>query len=176
MLAGGSSDTDNTSIWLVAWGDNTVHGIYPKGSKAGLMQEDLGEVTLLDTNSGRYQGYRTHYKWDCGLTVRDWRYVVRICNIDVSALVAESSAADLVKLMVKAIERLPNLNVGRPSFLVNRTVHTMLRIQALSKAQYSLGFDEIGGHKVLTFSGIPVRRCDAITDAEALVSGTFGTP
>lgn len=28
--------TDNTSIYLVVWGPNTVHGIYPKGSKAGL--------------------------------------------------------------------------------------------------------------------------------------------
>jgi len=35
IIKGGSSDTDNTSIWLVVWGPQTVHGIIPKGSKAG---------------------------------------------------------------------------------------------------------------------------------------------
>ena len=66
--------TDNTSIWLVVWGPNTVHGIYPKGSKAGLTQTDKGQVTIEDatgSNGGRMEAYRTHYRWDCGLTVRD---------------------------------------------------------------------------------------------------------
>ncbi|WP_336657671.1 major capsid protein, partial [Pseudomonas marginalis] len=73
-------------IWLVVWGQNTIHGIYPKGSKAGLEQKHLGEVTLEDENGGKYQGYRTHFQWKNGLTMRDWRYVVRIANIDISKL------------------------------------------------------------------------------------------
>ena len=47
----------------------------------GFQHNDLGEVTLTDDEGGMYQGYRTHYKWDIGLCVRDWRYVVRIANI-----------------------------------------------------------------------------------------------
>ncbi len=43
-------------------------------------------MTLEDANGGKYEGYRTHYKWDNGLALRDWRYVVRIANIDVSNL------------------------------------------------------------------------------------------
>ena len=46
-----------------------------------LQSRDLGEHTLIDPQGGRYQGYRTHYKWDLGLTLRDWRYVVRIATI-----------------------------------------------------------------------------------------------
>ncbi len=57
----------------------------PEGSKAGLQVRDLGEVPLYDTNNNVFQGYRTHFKWDCGLTVRDWRFVVRIANINVTA-------------------------------------------------------------------------------------------
>ncbi len=176
MITGAGSDSDNTSIWLVVWGPNTVHGIYPKGSQMGLKMEDKGQVTLTDAAGGRYEGYRTHYQWKCGLCVRDWRYVVRMCNIDVSALVAESSDADLVKGMVKMLERLPSETVGTPAFYVNRTVQTMLRIQALQKSGYTTTFDDVAGKPVLRFQGIPVRRCDAIITAEATVAGTFGTP
>ena len=70
--AGGTGST-NSSIWLIGWGQNTCHGIFPNGSKAGLQVRDLGELELRDQNLNPYQGYRTHFKWDCGLTVRDWR-------------------------------------------------------------------------------------------------------
>ncbi|MCI4573929.1 major capsid protein, partial [Escherichia coli] len=100
IIDAGGTGTDNTSIWLVVWGENTVHGIFPKGQKAGIQMEDKGQVTLEDANGGKYEGYRTHYKWDNGLALRDWRYVVRIANIDVSNLSEPSSAANIAKLMV----------------------------------------------------------------------------
>jgi hypothetical protein len=103
IIDAGGTGTDNTSIWLVVWGENTVHGIFPKGQKAGLQTQNLGEQTLTDANGGKYQGYRTHYKWDNGLALRDWRYVVRIANIDVSDLSVPGSAANIVSLMVKAL-------------------------------------------------------------------------
>ena len=98
--------SDNTSIYLVVWGPNTVHGIYPKGSVAGLNMEDKGQVTIenIDGNGGRMEAYRTHYRWDCGLTVRDWRYVVRI-NIDQENLVKNAaSGPDLIDLMTQAVQ------------------------------------------------------------------------
>ena len=51
-------------------------------------------------------GYRSHYNWDNGLALRDWRYVVRIANIDVSDLDA-TTPVDIVKLMIKALHRMP---------------------------------------------------------------------
>ena len=41
LSAGGSDATSNTSIYLVVWGDQTVYCHFPKGSKAGLIHEDL---------------------------------------------------------------------------------------------------------------------------------------
>jgi len=171
IIVGGGSGSDNTSIWLVVWGPNTAHGIYPKGSQAGLKHQDLGEVTLEDAASGKYQGYRTHYKWDIGLTLRDWRYVVRIPNIDVSNLTKDaSSGADLVDLMVQAVEKVPNLGLGRATFYGNRTVSSILRRQITNANNVRIGMDEVAGKRVMTFDGIPFRRNDAITNAEAVVS------
>jgi len=171
IILGGGSGSDNTSIWLVVWGPNTCHGIYPKGSQAGLKHEDLGEVTLEDAASGKYQGYRTHYKWDIGLTLRDWRYVVRIPNIDVSDLTNDAaSGAELVDLMVQAIEKVPNLGLGRASFYGNRTISSYLRRQITNTNNVRIGMDEVAGKRVLNFDGIPFGRNDAITNTEALVS------
>ena len=171
IIVGGGSGADNTSIWLVVWGPNTCHGIYPKGSQAGLKHEDLGEVTLEDAASGKFQGYRTHYKWDIGLTLRDWRYVVRIPNIDVSDLTNDAaSGAELVDLMVQAIEKVPNLGLGRAVFYGNRTISSYLRRQITNTNNVRISMDEVAGKRVLNFDGIPFRRNDAITNAEAVVS------
>lgn len=38
ILDAGGTGTDNASIWLIGWGPMTCHGIYPKGSTAGIQQ------------------------------------------------------------------------------------------------------------------------------------------
>lgn len=162
--------TDNTSIWLVVWGPNTVHGIYPKGSKAGLNMEDKGQVTIenVDGNGGRMEAYRTHYRWDCGLSVRDWRYIVRV-NLDQEDLVKNAaSGPDLIDLMTQAVEMIPSLSMGRPAFYMNRTLRSFLRRQIANKvAASTLTMEQIAGKHVTMFDGIPVRRCDAITNTES---------
>lgn len=172
ILNGGGTESANTSIWLVCWGPNTCHGIFPKGSMMGLSHKDLGEVTLEDANGGKYQGYRSHYKWDAGLTLRDWRYVVRIANVDVGDLTkaATGQSADLVDLMVQAIELLPNMGMGRPVFYANKTITSFLRRQISNKENVNLSLDEVAGKKVLSFDGIPVRKCDALLNTESAVS------
>lgn len=169
IIDAGGTGTDNTSIWLVVWGENTVHGIFPKGQKAGLQMQDLGEKTLRDSAGGQYQGYRTHYKWDNGLTLRDWRYVVRIANIDVSDLSVPASAANIVTQMVKALHRVPNLKMGRAAFYMNRTVAQALDLQSLDKASLAMSVKETEGEWWTTFRGIPIRETDAILETEARV-------
>lgn len=174
IIKGGGVSTDNTSIWLVCWGPNTVHGIVPKGSQAGLQMHDKGQVTIenVDNAGGRMEAYRTHYRWDCGLSVRDWRYVVRICNIDKSDLTKNASAgADLIDLMTQAIEMIPAIGLGRPVFYTSRSIRSFLRRQIMNKTvQSTLTMDTVAGKKVVAFDGIPVKRVDALAADEALVS------
>lgn len=173
IIKGASADTDNTSIWLVVWGPQTVHGIIPKGSKAGFQMTDKGVVTIesVDGAGGRMEAYRTHYRWDAGLSVRDWRYIVRIPNIEKSALTKNASAgADLIDLMTQALEMIPSLSMGRPAFYCSRTIRSFLRRQIMNKTVNStLSMDTVAGKRVVTFDGVPVRRCDALAADEALV-------
>jgi hypothetical protein len=171
IISGGGNGSVNTSVWLITWDPLTTYGIYPKGSKGGWSHQDLGEVTLFDsaTPAGRFQGYRTHYKWDCGLTVRDWRYNVRIANVDVTTLTKNAgSGADLIDLMTQALE-LPPSSIGKRVFYCNRTIKSFLRRQIQNKTVYNLTEETVAGKPVMMFGGVPVRRCDQILSAEATV-------
>lgn len=174
IIVGGSADTDNSSIWLIVWGPDTVHGIIPKGSKAGIQVTDKGQVTIesIDGAGGRMEAYRTHFRWDAGLTVRDWRYVVRIANIEKSALTYDAATgANLIQLMTRAIERVPNLSAGRPAFYMPRSIRTYLRTQMVAAVKNStLTMEQVAGKMVMAFDNIPVRRVDALAADEALVS------
>ena len=179
--AGGSSNT-NTSIWLIGWGQNTCHGLFPKGSKAGLQVRDLGEVPLYDANNNTYQGYRTHFKWDCGLTVRDWRFVVRIANINVTAGAVTTS--NVINTLITAVNKLPFVSAAGNSpppggtkpgqvntaFYCNRTVRAALDIQAMAKTNNFLTIETRDSKPYTAFRGIPIRICDQITNAEGNVS------
>lgn len=166
------SGSDNTSIWLVVWGPNTCHGIYPKGSTAGFKHKDLGEVTVenVDGANGRAQMYRTHYRWDCGLTLRDWRYVVRVANIDVSDLNTLANTKNLITWMIQATERIPSFGAGRAAFYCNRTIREKLRLGILEKVSSNLTFESVAGKRVMMFDEVPVVRTDAIVNTEAAVA------
>jgi len=181
VITAGGSGSDNTSIYLVVWGDQTVYCPFPKGSSAGLIHEDLGEQTVYNSDGTRLQAYATRYQWKNGLVVKDWRYVVRICNIDISDLMAQtttqlpSAATAIIKLMSRALYRIPNMGMGRAAFYMNRTVHSGLAIAALDKSQYVLkvneGLSQFGQpYSWLSFQGVPLRRVDAIVNTEAVVS------
>lgn len=173
IVSGSGAGSDNSSIYLISWGANSIHGIYPKGSKAGLDHMDHGEVTV-ETTAGiagtRMRAFQDQWTWKCGVALRDWRHVVRIANIDISNLVAKSSAADLIELMIKSIHRLPN-RMGKPVFYMNRTVFQMLDIQRRDDVISGGGlvYSEVDGKVIPTFRGIPIRLVDSLTETEAAV-------
>lgn len=171
IIDAGGAGSDNTSIWLCVWGPQTGFGIYPKGSKAGLDMTDKGQVTIenVDGAGGRMEGYRTHYRWDAGLTIRDWRYFVRIANVDVSDLDTVANTKNLVNWMIQASERIPSFGKGRACWYVNRNIREKLRIGILEKTANNLSWETVEGKRVMTFDDIPVRRTDALVNNEARV-------
>lgn len=171
VIDAGGTGTDNTSVYLIGWGPTSIHGIYPKGSQAGLVHTDLGEGDAFDADGNRYRAFMDQYQWKCGIAVPDWRYVVRICNIDVSDLTKNASGgADLIDLMTQAQEQIHSLTGVTPAFYGNRTVRSFLRRQTVNKvANSTLMYDEVDGKPALMFGEVPVRRVDAILNNEARV-------
>lgn len=182
----GGVGSTNTSIWLVNWGENTCHGIFPRGKIGGLQHQDLGQYTQVNTDGSMYEVYRSHFKWDSGLCVRDWRYVVRLANIDVT-LLNGINAANIINGLVRALRLPPTMppaaasvqsatrpsgmvGPGRPAIYCNRTIATFLDLQAMNKTNVLLSLGEFDGKPVTMFRGIPIRNVDKLLNTEAAVT------
>jgi hypothetical protein len=170
VIHAGGAGSDNTSIWLIVWGPRTIHGIYPKGSKAGLDMQDKGQQTIQEADGSMWEALISHYQWKPGLSVRDWRFAARIANIDLSDLTKDaSSGADLVDLMKQATHKIPSLKMGTAAFYCNRDIMSMLDRQQGNYKNVNLSVKDLGGQETLMCGRVPVRRCDALLNTEAVV-------
>lgn len=184
VLDAGGSGSDLRSIWLIGWSDDTITGLYPKGTKAGLSHEDATSPAgpsgdgfppgqaLADASGNLYMGYRDHWMWRVGLMVKDWRYAVRIANIDLTQLTIDASTGpNLQNLMIQATEIIESLEGVRAAFYMPRAIRSMLRQQLVEKKNAYLSLTEQGGKTTLNFDEIPIRRTDALNVAEEEVLG-----
>lgn len=189
IVLGGGASTDNTSIWLICWGENGVFCTFPKGSQAGLLQQDLNEQTVYTESSTagaasstlRMQALVERYQWKTGLVVKDWRQAVRIPNVAISGFSALSGKQlptayeTIIHKMAIAISRLKAPEMGRAVFYMNRSVYSVLMRLAFEKSNAALSIQgamtQFGTPSMtLSFLGIPIRLCDAITNTETLVT------
>lgn len=181
VMSAGGSGSDNASVYLVLWGPETVFCPFPKGAQAGLSHQDLGEESVQDANGNWYQALRTLYQWKLGMAVKDWRYVVRIANIDVSDWLgvtgtqATTAATNLINLMSRALDRIPNFAMGRAAFYMNRSIYSGLRVQSLARSQNAVviqqAMNQFGTPQSWAFfQGVPLRKVDRLGIAETVVT------
>ena len=167
LADGAASGSDQTSVWFVGWSENTVYGIYPKGSQAGLRIQDGGRQLVSD-GTNEFWAFVTDLDWKLGLCVEDHRAVARVGNIDTSAISATGD--NVMPAMIRAFGKIFKPNLVRGCWYTDRTIATYLHLQSLEKTvQSTLSQAEIGGRPVTTFLGFPVRSTDAITDTEAVL-------
>jgi len=177
ISAGTGGTNTNTSIWMVIWGPSTVHGIFPKGTMAGISQKSRGRQRVLDSNNDPYYAECVDWFWHVGLSVRRPDAVVRICNVDTATLVTAGSGSDtsqdLNLAMIKAFHKfgsVPNLGTAFRIY-ANSTVITYLDIQIQKKLNYNLTWDTISGPRPqMRFNGVPIMQMDAITSTEATIA------
>ncbi|MDR1520239.1 MAG: hypothetical protein LBU23_08895 [Planctomycetota bacterium] len=178
VIDAGGTGNDLTSAWIMLWGDQTNHLVNPKGLPTGLQQTTLpGVQRILDADGHPFYGYVTNYSWKLGLVTRDWRYAARIANIpttNLNSIVetggATAAAQKLVRQMIVAFNKIPNVRLGRAVWYMNRTVKTMLDLLAAEKSNVNLTMGNFEGEEVTKFKGVPIRQCDAIIDTEDRVT------
>jgi hypothetical protein len=127
---------------------------------------------VKDANNNDYLAYKDHFQWNCGLAVKDYRYIVRIANIDRSDLTKTgSTGADLQDLLIQAVETVQSTEMPgtRAVFYAPRVITTFLRRQMVSQKNAFLSWEEVGGKRITSFDGIPIRRSDALNVDEARV-------
>ncbi len=166
QLAGGSG-SDVTSIWIIEWGAEKAHLIYPKGTQGGLEIIDNGRQRVDGVTAGTsYYAWCTQFKWRCGLYVQDERCVQRIANIETTG----SSNIFDEDLLITALNRLPDFGENPMTRIYfNRTIKTQAEIRLKDKNNVNWRETEgLGGIPVLRFRGVPCQVVDAIGNEDAI--------
>lgn len=179
IIDAGGSGTDNASILFVHWGAQSVFGVYPAGTKAGLQRIDRSagnnkvqiHGTLPGGGTGWFWGYEENFMIDHGLVVKDYRQISAVRNIDISDL-KDNLFKDLIEAMVMARYKIHNRANGKGVIYCNKTIHAYLHIQAMRKvsAGGGLTFKNVAGEEVLTFLGYPVKECDSMLNSEDAIT------
>lgn len=190
VFNGGGSGGNNASIWLVGWSPRSVYAVYPKGTKAGLTAMPLDTTQVAyDSANNPYLAAQTWFSQDAGLCVEDWRWVSRICNLDVtSAGLGGVNPFDIfANGMSKQVLRMPKMARGvsaitetdakseaglvvRPAFYTNRTVRGYMDIQVIRDRNVLIGMHDFAGMPAETYRGIPIRVMDVQTSSEVAVT------
>jgi hypothetical protein len=168
VIDAGGTGSDNMSIWVIGWGQG-LYGTFPKGSQAGLRHDDLGLQDAFDSSNNRFRAYIDRFQWKAGIALEDWRNVVRIANIDVSNMVAQSSQAVMLPLLAKAFHRLQTMEGAK--IYMNRTAAEFLDIEARSAVSTGgqLSYAVVDGQPVTSFRSVPIRVEDSLLETEARV-------
>ena len=168
------SGSDLTSMFVVGWGEESVTGIYAKGTKAGITHTDYGDTLVADATGAKYPAYEDWFALQCGIAIQEPRNIVRVCNIDQDALkVAPVAGTDLILTneLIKAVNRIEYLNMVMPVIYVNRDIHEWLDLQANNRSILGLTTSEnIEGKAVLKFRGIPIEKTDSLGWNESAVA------
>lgn len=188
VIDGGGTGSSNSSMWMICWGERTIFGLYPRGSKAGLTMEDKGDtVPGYDSLGNRFEAYTSWFRQQMGLCPQDWRYGVRVANIDVTNNgLAGPNALDLFATMAEMMLYPPQLGKGtsgitktdaqtdpapsiRPVIYVNRTVRHWMDVQAMRDRNVLLQLNDYAGRVVDGYRNIPIKISDQLLTTESRV-------
>ena len=169
IIDAGGTGNNLTSMWFVWWDQTTVHGFFPEGTTGGWKYRDNGRVKAYDnqTPPGEFYAYESQYNWDIGLAVRDYRYVVRIANIDMTNA---TIMAGLINIMMAGYGQIWDPEFGKGAIYANRKLLIALNQQAQTSTNRAIDIAVVDGKPVTSFWGVPVRRVDAITSTESQIT------
>lgn len=175
IVDAGGTGADNTSVWFVTWSDVACHMLYPRGTSAGISRQDMGRQRVLDSSGNAYYAMEEMFRQHAGLTVRDWRYVARVANIDVSNLIAGS--VDIYSFFRKAFWKIRKHRGPGARLAIYCTSDVLEALDAdstpttgTSASFVRLRPTEVDGFEVMSYRGFPVRQVDAILSTEAQIT------
>ena len=181
--AGGAASVtaNKTSIDFIQWGGKKVNMIYPRhdapgamGSDTPIARKDFPELLITDANDStkKYPGFETWFEIAYGLFIHDPRTIKRIVNISTTNIDGVDDFSFDEDLMIDAVTDMEFNGEGAVGY-ANRTVWAQMWKRANEKGNATFTQQGVEGPfagRVLSFSNIPIKRVDAITNVQATIT------
>jgi hypothetical protein len=167
LKPGTNAGVNARSIWLVNWEPGKVYGVYPKRSTAGLVRKDLGEIDCFDSANKKFRGYATKLQWKCGIAVEDYRANCRF-QWDPDDTTNFADTAKAMYLTMQTMLGTVFLLGANARFYMDRTSFNKLCAQLASNSVNFLEYVAMGGRRIPSFLGVPIRITDALVAETAI--------
>jgi hypothetical protein len=164
--------TNLTSVYIVKWDSQELSGIYPKNTAMGLETTTLTNQLVPDKDGELFRAHITDYSQFIGLKLRDPRFVARVCNIDMDDMTTDAAARrKLFQLLITAKNRIWHASQGRVVMYMNPDLANIVELAAFEKENTVVGYKDgiTKDTRILTFSGIPIRRNDFQSEPDSKV-------
>lgn len=177
VSAGTPGTNTNTTAFFVGWGNKHTVGIYPEGTIAGLKMRDLGEQTVTDNDGLEYQALATLFTWKVGMAVQNIRSNALLRNINVAGLKSLNSAQKLALMdsLTETKNKIQNLQNGdkQVRLYVSDSLYNFFETYMNDKNNVFVTQQTLMNQMPqLYFKGIPVEKCDAISETESACPAT----
>lgn len=162
---GGKDATHNTSIYIVKWGLDKAHLIYPKGAAGvGVSRQDLGVCTAEMGNGKKMQVYRNYLTASYGLTIRNPKALIRLANINTET----ADGADIIKAIL-AVRH--NLAVGDGTIAIycNSDIMSLMDVATVDKNNVVYTAEDPWGKELIKVRDMRLRQVDSLLSTEAVV-------
>jgi hypothetical protein len=170
----GGAQADNTSMYVVDWGERACHLIYAKGTTAGVKVDTLGRQRVTDAANKPFMAFVTNYIWSLGLAVEDPRRMGRLCNVDVgdirTAGLTSYAGPDLVVELTWLISGMPDQGSNTRVIYCHPDVWAAFSLIAMHGKNVQISMGEWLGKKTPYFNEFPIRKCDRISLTESVVA------
>lgn len=188
VLNGGGVGMSNTSIWMLGLSPDTIFGVHPEGSAAGLNFEDKSDVrAAYDSLGNQYEAFTGWFRQQLGIVPKDWRWGARIANIDVtSAGLAGPNPLDIFATLAEMQFLFPKygrktsgitqtdapMDEGEPRVVIygNRTILHWMQIQAMRNRNVLMQLPDYAGIVTDNWRGTPIKLMDQISNSEAALT------
>lgn len=166
VLNEGGTGSDLSSIFVINWGKDTAHMIYPKNSIAGLDHIDMGEQLVEGiASSGDMRAYVDYFTWKAGFTVKDEKSIGRLANIETSGATNIFDEDNLITLLNR-------MTTGPGTRIYcNQDILTQMEIRLKDKTNvHFVKADGIAPGFDMLFKRFPIRKVDQILSTEAALT------
>jgi len=171
VIGCGGTGSDLTSCYIVQWGRDACHFVYPRGSMAGIEHTPLGLGECDGETSGtKFLGYRDYYELAFGLVAADEKCLARLANIETGYNTTSNTINE--DYLIYLLNRMRNGGTGAYIY-VNQEVKSRMEVRLKDKTNvhYTARKGEgIAGEEWLYFRGCPVRVSDKILLTEAALT------
>jgi hypothetical protein len=162
---------DGCSIFVVDWGQDGAHLIYPPNTIAGLDVQDKPDQAVADDDGGSFQADVSLYDWFTGLAVEDMRHIARLCNIDVSdAALDAPTQGKLIDRLEQIMSYMPEPGGAQRVLYCPLKLYASFSKQARSFSNQALTIRDYLGRPTPHFWEYPLRRVEQLSITETNVA------